>query len=127
MEKENDRISGDQGSMKPEATLTDIVRKVAKNRDSNEQAPMRAAANAALVRWLKEVEASDIEEDQRWLDVALESHGFDSVNELVDAMFQAGEPIMAGARKDLKDIDPEDLNLDDAGFSAELTEADNDG
>lgn len=110
---ENDRISGDQGSIKPEATLTDIVRKVAKNRETNEQAPMRAAANGALVRWLKEVESSDIEEDQRWLEVALESHGFDSVNDLADALFEAGEPIMAGSRQDLADLDPEELNLDD--------------
>jgi len=110
---ENDRISGDQGSIKPEATITDIVRKVAKNRETNEQAPMRAAANGALVRWLKEVESSDIEEDHRWLEVALETHGFDSVNELVDAMFEADEPVMAGGRKDLAeaDLDPEELEL----------------
>ena len=112
---ENDRISGEQGSIKPEATITDIVRKVAKNRETNEQAPMRAAANGALVRWLKEVESSDIEEDHRWLEVALETHGFDSVNELVDAMFEADEPVMAGARKDLADLDTEDLDLDDGG------------
>lgn len=119
---ENDRISGDQGSIKPEETITDIVRKVAYNRDADE-APMRAAANGALVRWLKELEDSDSEDDQRIVGFALEQHGFDSVNELVEAMFDAGEPIMAARRMDLAELDPEDLNVEsDAEF--ELTEGD---
>jgi len=107
----SDRISGKQGSIKPEETITDIVRKVAKNRETNVQAPMRAAANAALIRWLKEVESSESEQDQAWLDVALASHGFDSVNELAAAMMDSGEPIMAGATLDISDIDPEKLNI----------------
>jgi hypothetical protein len=111
MENENDRISGEQGSIKPEETLTDILRTVAYNREDADQAPMRAAANGALIRWLKETEASDIEADQRVLQFALEKHGFDSVNEFVDAFFGAGEPVMAAARKDLADLDPEELEL----------------
>lgn len=124
----NDRISGDQGSIKPEETLTDIFRKVAKNRETNSSAPMRAAANAALIRWLKEVEGSDIEADTLDLEYALGKHGFDSVNELVDALFEAGEPIMAGARQDLADLDPEDLDLNDENPTFELSEpGDTDG
>lgn len=109
--EDNDRISGEQGSIKPEATLTDIVRKVAKNRETNDKAPMRAAANGALVRWLKEMESSDIEADTEVLEFALNRHGFDTVNELVDALFEAGEPVMAAVRKDLADLDPEELEL----------------
>ena len=126
--EDNDRISGDQGSIKPEETLTDIVRKVAKNRETNEQAPMRAAANGALVRWLKEVEGSDIEADQMDLEYALGKHGFDTVNELVEALFDAGEPIMAGSRMDLAEIDPEELDLQDGNPGFELSEpGDTDG
>ena len=112
-ENENDRISGEQGSIKPEETLTDIVRTVAYNREDADQAPMRAAANGALIRWLKEMEASDIEADQRVLQFALEQHGFDSVNEFVDTFFGADEPVMAAARKDLADLDPDDLKIED--------------
>jgi len=126
MENENSRISGDQGSIKPEATLTDIFRKVAKNRESNDAAPMRAAANAALIRWLKEVEGSDIEADTLDLEYALGKHGFSSVNELVDALFEAGEPIMAGARQELKNLDGDKIGMyDHASF--ELKDADEGG
>jgi hypothetical protein len=127
--EENDRISGEQGSIKPEATLTEIVRKVAYNRETNDSAPMRAAANGALIRWLKEMEATDIEEDKRVLQFALEQQGFDSVNELVDALFDAGEPVMAAKRQDLAelDVDPDELNLDDEDVGFSLTEADEDG
>lgn len=120
---ENDRISGDQGSIKPEETITDIVRTVAYNRDDADTAPMRAAANGALVRWLKELEQSDIEADQRVLEFALDQHGFDSVNEFVDAFMAAGEPVMAGARMDLADIDPEELQIEgEAAFDLQEPE-----
>lgn len=115
---DNGRISGEQGSIKPEETLTEIVRTVAYNREDADKAPMRAAANGALIRWLKEMEASDIEADQRVLQFALEKEGFESVNEFVDAFFDAGEPVMAAARKDLAELDPEELEIqDDADFS----------
>ena len=120
---ENDRISGEQGSIKPEETLTDILRTVAYNREDSDQAPMRAAANGAIIRWLKEMEASDIEADQKVLQFALDQHGFDSVNEFVDAFMAAGEPVMAGARMDLADLDPEDLDLEDDGPAFELQDA----
>lgn len=124
---ENDRISGEQGSIKPEETLTDIVRSVAYNREDADSAPMRAAANGALVRWLKEMEASDIEADQTVLQFALDQHGFDSVNELVEAMFDAGEPIMAAARMDLAELDPEDLAIEDQPEFELQEPGDNDG
>lgn len=111
MTQEN-RISGDQGSIKPEETLTDIVRTVAYNREDADEAPMRAAANGALIRWLKQMEATDIEADRRVLQFALEQEGFDSVNEFVDAFMAAGEPVMAAARMDLGELDPEDLNIE---------------
>lgn len=117
---EHDRISGDQGSIKPEATLTEIVRKVAFNRETNDSAPMRAAANGALIRWLKEMESSDIEADTDVLDFALDQHGFDSVNELVEAMFDAGEPVMAAARMEL---DTEELDLDDEDVGFRLMDS----
>lgn len=126
---ENDRISGDQGSVKPEATLTEIVRTVAVNRESHDAAPLRAASNGAFIRWLKELESSDSEEDQRILQFALESHGFESVNEFVGAFFDAGEPVMA-ARKNIEDLDLEGLDLDDEdlGYSLmETEEGDDDG
>jgi hypothetical protein len=124
---ENDRISGEQGSIKPEETLTDIVRSVAYNREDADSAPMRAAANGALVRWLKEMEASDIEADQKVLQFALDQHGFDSVNELVEAMFDAGEPIMAAARMDLAELDPEDMAIEDQAEFELQEPGDNDG
>ena len=126
MAEDNDRISGDQGSIKPEETLTDIVRKVAYNREDADQAPMRAAANGALTAWLKEMESSDIEADQKVLQFALDQHGFDSVNELVEAMFDAGEPIMAAARMDLAELDPDDLAIEDQA-EFELQEPEEDG
>lgn len=123
---DNDRISGGQGSVKPEETLTEIVRSVAVNRDEHDSAPLRAAANGAFIRWLKELESSDSEEDQRILQFALESHGFESVNEFVGAFFDAGEPVMA-ARKNLDDLDLEEPDLDDEDLGFALMESDEDG
>lgn len=100
----NDRISGDQGSVKPEETITEIVRTVAVNRESHDSAPLRAASNGAFIRWLKDMEQSESDEDQRILQFALETHGFGSVNEFVDAFSAAGEPVMA-PRKNLEDVD----------------------
>lgn len=124
--KDNDRISGGQGSVKPEETLTEIVRSVAVNREEHDAAPLRAAANGAFIRWLKELESSDSEEDQRILRFALKSHGFESVNEFVDAFFDAGEPVMA-ARKNLADLDPEELDLADEDLGFSLMEGGDDG
>lgn len=124
--KKTDKISGNQGSIKPEETLTDIVRQVAYNRDDG-QARMRAAANGALIAWLSEMAQSDIEADQQILDFALQQHGFDSLNEFVDAFFKSGEPVMA-ARKDISDIEPEDLNLEGSStFDLQDPEGENDG
>lgn len=126
---DNDRISGDQGSIKPEETLTDIVRSVAYNREDADQAPMRAAANGALIRWLKEMEASDIEADREVLEFALSQQGFDSVNDFVETFMEAGEPVMAPRRLDLAELEPEDLNIEDqAEFELqEPEEGDEDG
>lgn len=123
---ENDRISGSQGSVKPEETITEIVRTVAVNREEHDSAPLRAASNGAFIRWLKEMESSDSEEDQRILQFALQSHGFKSVNEFVEAFFDAGEPVMA-ARKNLDDLDPEALDLDDEDVGFRLLEGGDDG
>lgn len=117
---QDERISGDQGSIKPEETLTDIVRTVAYQREDSGSAPMRAVANGAMIRWLKEMESSGVEQDREVLDFALQQQGFDSVNEFVDAFMDTGEPVMAAARMDLADLNPEDLEVSDGNPSFEL-------
>lgn len=104
---EDERISGDQGSIKPEETLTDIVRTVASVR-SDERGQMRAAANGALIRWLKALEAGS-EADYEVVELALSQHGFDSVNEFVDAFTDAGEPVMGYEHRTVE-VDIEDAN-----------------
>jgi len=54
--------------------------------------------------------------------IALESNGFESVNELAGALFDAGEPVMAAQRKNLDDPDLEELDMDDADVGFTLLE-----
>lgn len=109
MNKER-RISGEQGSIKPEATLTEIVRQVAYTR-TDDPAPIRAAANGALIQWLKSLETDGTESDHETVQFHLNQHGFDSVTDLVDAMLEADEPIMA-PRQNIEDIDIEEITED---------------
>lgn len=104
MENENGRISGDQGSVKPEETLTNIVRQVAFTRADGERGAIRAAANGAFLNWLAQFATSEVEDDQEILDFALKQEGFDSWQEFVDAFHDADEPAMS-ARKNLEDVD----------------------
>jgi len=102
--EEADRISGEQGSVKPEETLTDIVRQVAFARADGERGAMRAAANGAFMHWLAQFACSDVDQDQEILEFALKQQGFDSWEQFRDAFHQAGEPAMV-ARKRLEEAE----------------------
>ena len=114
----DERISGEQGSVKPEETLTDVVRQVAFARSDGKSGAMRAAGNGAFLNWLAQFAHSDVEDDREILEFALKQQGFDSWQEFVDAFHSTEEPAMS-ARKNLEDLDLEEtLGIeDDADFS----------
>lgn len=112
-ESNADRISGEQGSVKPEETLTDIFRQVAYARSDGERGAMRAAANGALLNWLAQFHTSDVEDDQEILEFALKQNGFDSFDEFTDAFLGSGEAAMS-FRMNLEDLDPEELEISDS-------------
>lgn len=109
---ENDRISGEQGSVKPEETLTNIVRQVAYARADGEKGAMRAAANGAFLHWLAEFHTSEVEDDQDILEFALQQQGFESWDDFLEAFIDAMEPTMA-ARKNLEGVDLDELSQHD--------------
>lgn len=99
-----DRISGEQGSVKPEETLTDVVRQVAFARSDGEKGTMRSAANGAFLNWLAQFAHSEVDDDQEILSFALRQQGFDSWEDFVESFHAADEATMS-ARKTLEELD----------------------